>query len=229
MALIDVRPGLRVVDLGCGTGELTAQLADRLPGSDVLGIDSSAEMLARAEPLASEGLRFEHRRIEEVEGTFDLVFSHAALQWVDDHERLIPRVWSLVAAGGQLAVQVPSNHTHPTHLLIRETAAERPFIDALGGWSRTAPVLSIDAYAQLLFAAGARKITVFEKVYPHVLADADAMVEWVRGTALTPYMERLGDELAERFLAAYRAKVRVAFPGSPVFYPFRRTLFAASR
>jgi trans-aconitate 2-methyltransferase len=228
-SMITVRPGLRVVDLGCGTGELTARLGDLLPGSDVVGSDSSAEMLDRAQKLARPGLRFERRAIEDLDGSWDLVFSHAALQWVDGHERLIPDVFSHVAPGGQLAVQVPSNHHHPTHLLIKETAGAEPYRTALGGWTRTAPVLEIDHYASLLYARGADGVTVIEKVYPHVLEDADAMVEWVSGTALVPYFERLGPELRERFLDDYRERVRARFPGSPVFSPFRRTLFVATR
>jgi trans-aconitate 2-methyltransferase len=229
VALIEPRDSMTAVDLGCGTGELTARLADGLPGSDVLGIDSSAEMLDKARPLARPGLRFEQHPIEAVEGRWDLVFSHAALQWVDGHLELIPRLFAMVKPGGQLAVQVPSNHTHPTHLLIRETAGESPFVEALGGWTRQAPVLGIDAYAALLYACDAERITVFEKVYPHVLEDADAMVQWVSGTALVPYMERLPAELREPFMDAYRAKVRAHFPERPAFYPFKRTLFAAHK
>ncbi len=227
-ALIQTRSGMRVVDLGCGTGELTARLADRLPESDVLGVDASASMLAAAAPLARHGLRFEHRAIEDVNGTWDLVFSHAALQWIDGHERLIPALLALVAPGGQLAVQVPSNHDHPSHRLIVETANEPQFRDALGGWQRPLPVLAIDAYATLLHAHAASGITVIEKVYPHILADADALAEWVSGTALVPYMERLPDDLRAPFMARYRARLRQQFPDAPVFYPFRRTLFAAA-
>src|SRR5688572_13318829 len=84
--LIRVREGLRVIDLGCGTGELTARLADILPGSDVLGVDSSPAMLEKAEPLERPGLRFALMAIEAVSGEWDVVFSHAALHWVDDHE-----------------------------------------------------------------------------------------------------------------------------------------------
>ena len=228
VALIESREGMRVVDLGCGTGELTARLAARLPRSDVLGIDSSAEMLAKAARHAREGLRFEQRRIQDVEGAYDLVFSHAALQWVDGHAALIPQVFAMVAPCGQLAVQVPSNHNHVSHVLIRETASAAPFNEVLGGFVRHAPVLPIDQYAQLLFDAGAERVTVFEKVYPHVLESAEAIVTWVRGTALVPYLDRLGDR-REAFLARYTERLREVFPGSPVFYPFRRTLFAASR
>jgi trans-aconitate 2-methyltransferase len=228
-ALIDVRRGLRVIDLGCGTGELTASLAHKLYGSNVIGIDSSAEMLAEARSLARLRLRFEQQAIEEVRGQWDLVFSHAALQWVDGHDALIPRLLSLVAPRGQLAVQVPSNHNHDSHVLIRETASEEPFRAALGGWIRIAPVLAIDAYAEILYAHGATDVTVFEKIYPHMLENSDAIAEWVKGTALVPYLERLPTDLREPFMSRYREKLRSRWPESPVFYPFRRTLFAATR
>jgi trans-aconitate 2-methyltransferase len=227
--MVRVRERLSVVDLGCGTGELTRRLADAFPGSDVLGVDSSPEMLAKAAPLGRVGLRFERTAIEEVAGSWDLVFSHAALQWVEDHERLIPRVFEMVAPGGQLAVQVPSNHNHLTHTLITETAREEPFAAALGGWTRAAPVLEIDAYAAILHRLGATDITVIEKVYGHILADADALADWTSGTALVPYFERLGDELRGAFDERYRAKLRAHFRSAPLFYPFRRTLFVASK
>jgi trans-aconitate 2-methyltransferase len=229
VALIAVREGQSVVDLGCGTGELTARLAERLPGSEVLGIDSSPEMLARAEALARPGLRFERRAIEEVRGAWDLVFSHAAIHWVDDHAALVPRLLGLVRPGGQLAVQLPSNHGHPAHALIAEVAGEEPFRTGLGGWIRQAPVLRIDQYAELLFAHGGRELTVFEKVYPHVLADTGALADWTTGTALVPYFERLPEELRDPFLERYRARLSARWPTGPIFYGFRRTLFAATR
>lgn len=228
-ARIQVRDGLRVIDLGCGTGELTARLAGGLTHSQVLGIDSSPEMLAKAQALAEPGLAFERRSIEQLSGSWDIVFSHAALQWVDDHEALVPRLFGHVAPGGQIAVQLPSNHTHPSHTLIIETAAEPPFAEALGGWTRRVPVLEIDAYASLLYASGATDINVIEKAYPHVLKDADALADWTSGTVLVPYMERLPAALREGFMASYRAKLRVVFPSEPVFYPFRRTLFVATQ
>src|SRR5579859_7482872 len=120
LKLIERRENLSVIDLGCGTGELTRRLADALPGSDVVGIDSSAEMLARAEAQARPGLHFERRAIEDVDGQYDLVFSHAAIQWVDNHERLIPRLFALLRPGGQIAVQMPSNYGHYSHLALSE-------------------------------------------------------------------------------------------------------------
>jgi trans-aconitate 2-methyltransferase len=112
--------------------------------------------------------------------------------------------------------------------LIIETAREEPFQSILKGFVRIAPVLSIDEYAQLLFDLGAENIVVFGKIYPHVLEDSNAVVEWVSGTALVPYFERLGEH-REAFLAVLREKLHTAMPGSPVFYPFRRVLFSAHK
>ena len=233
LRLIDPRPGLRVIDLGCGTGELTQRLAGALPESDVVGIDSSREMLDRAAPLARPGLRFELQRIEEVvaggAGEWDVVFSHAALQWVDGHESLVPRLYGLLRPGGQIAVQMPYNFAHATHTLMWELAASAPYREALAGWSRSWPVLPAESYAELLFREGAEEITAFEKVYPHVLEDADALVDWMRGTALVPVLERLPEEQRQTFLEAYRDLLRERFPERPVFFGFRRLIFAARR
>ncbi|HEV2916007.1 MAG TPA: methyltransferase domain-containing protein [Pyrinomonadaceae bacterium] len=230
LRLVKRSEGMRVVDLGCGTGELTARLADGLPASEVTGIDSSAEMLARArEQHARRGLRFEQGSIETAVGEWDLVFSHAAIHWVEDHQSLVPRLLRLVRRGGQLAVQLPSNHGHASHTLITEVALEEPFRLALGGWTRASPVLSIEAYAELLYEHGAEEIAVFEKVYPHVLESSDAIAEWTRGTTLVPYFERLPEKLHEPFMQRYRERLSALWPASPVFYGFKRILFAATR
>lgn len=229
LALIKIRDGLRVVDLGCGTGELTRRLADELPGSEVVGIDSSPEMLERAREQAREGLRFELGTIEKVEGEWDLVFSHAAIHWVDDQRSLVARLLSLLKPGGQLVVQLPSNHGHATHTLIREIAAEEPFRTALNGWNRKSPVLSISEYAELLHQHGGQEITVLEKVYPSLLDNSDALAQWTAGSTLVPYFERLPDKLQEAFMERYGESLAALYPSSPVFYTFRRILFAATR
>lgn len=227
LKLVQVRTGLRVVDLGCGTGELTRKLADALPDSDVVGIDTSDQMLEKAAKHAHPGLRFEQGDQSDLSGEWDLIFSNAALQWSEDHAHLFPKLFARLNPGGQLAVQMPSNHEHISHRKIREAAGREPFRSALAGWVRHAPVLTVDAYAELLFHQNAEQITVFEKVYPHVLENADAVVEWISGTALVPYFERLGKEMSELFLQSLRTELRAAIPGSPVFYPFKRTLIMA--
>ncbi len=230
LALVEKRPDLKVVDLGCGTGELTRQLTDALPYSAVTGIDSSAQMLdaARAASFSSSNLHFEQGDQAQLAGEWDLIFSNAALQWSENHAELIPRLYRQLAPGGQLAVQVPSNHNHISHQIYRETASAEPFRSILKGFQRYAPVLSIDDYARLFFACGAENIIVLEKVYAHVLEDSDAVVEWISGTALVPYFERLGEH-KEEFVSAIRTKMHAALPEHPVFYPFRRTLFSARK
>jgi len=227
--LIKVRPGLRVVDLGCGTGELTRRLADRLPDSKVLGLDLSPAMLAHAREYARPGLRFARGDVRELEGTWDLIFSHAALQWVEDHERLFARLWERLAPGGQLVVQMPANHDHPTHAFLRELAQEEPFAPYFPRGGRRSPVLPVEAYAELFYRLGAAEIVACLKVYPHVLANADALVEWTKGTALIPYLEALPSDLHSAFLTRYRERLRARFPETPVFYGFKRVLLAATR
>jgi trans-aconitate 2-methyltransferase len=214
-ALIRPRDNMRVIDLGCGTGELTKKLQERLH-ADVLGLDSSAEMLAKA-PVPTV-----HGSIEQfADGSdeYDLVFSHAALHWIPDHATLIPKLLQRTKTGGQLAVQMPSNHQHRAALIIAEVA----------GWRRESPLLSIAEYADLLWAHGGRNLTVFEKVYCHEMPDADAILEWVRGTALLPYLERLGEADRPAFVDEVRARYRREFSGGPLLFGFRRTLFAATR
>jgi trans-aconitate 2-methyltransferase len=226
LALVDIRPHLKVVDLGCGTGELTRQLAGALPDSDVTGLDSSPQMLEKAAAYAGPNLRFVQGDQAKLSGEWDLIFSNAALHWTENHAELIGGLYHRLRPGGQIAVQVPSNHDHISHQVIRETASEEPFKTILNGFQRHAPVLSIDQYAQLLFDCGADDIVVFEKVYPHILEDSDAVVEWISGTACVPYFERLG-EYKEDFISVIRNKMRRELSHSPVFYPFRRTLFSA--
>lgn len=228
LALVEVRSNLKVVDLGCGTGELTRQLADRLPNSTVTGIDNSPQMLGKAASLARPGLIFEQGDQSELTGEWDLIFSNAALHWTENHSELIPQLYQRLTPGGQIAVQVPSNHNHISHQIYRETASEEMFKFILNGFQRYAPVLSIDDYARILFQCGAENIVAFEKVYAHVLENADAVVEWISGTALVPYFERLG-EYKDEFVRVIRTKMRAAMPDSPVFYPFRRTFFSARK
>lgn len=230
LKLVEIRPHIKAIDLGCGTGELTRVLADALPESNVTGLDSSSQMLnaARAASYSSSNLKFEQGDLSALTGSWDLIFSNAAIQWSEDHENLIPQIFSTLNPGGQLCVQIPSNHNHISHLLIRETAKEAPFNKILNNFERIAPVLSIDQYAKILFDQNAKDIIVFEKIYPHVLENSDAVVEWISGTALVPYFERLAEHKTE-FVAVLQTKMKKALPESPLLYPFRRILFSAKK
>ena len=231
LKLVIVKQGLSVIDLGCGTGELTRRLADYLPGSKVLGIDSSVDMLKEANAFSRKDLVFEQYSIEDIlrqDRKWDLVFSNAAIQWMDNHKILLPAIISCVNAGGQLAIQLPSNHDHVTHRLLDTIALKEPYTSALQGWIRTVSTLSIEAYAQILFDHGAENIIVFEKVYPHVLQDANALYNWMSGTALIRYLDRLPADLQAGFAAEYKKQLGETFTSSPVFYPFKRILLSAN-
>ena len=228
LALVEARPRLKVIDLGCGTGELTRHLADQLPESEVTGLDNSQEMLDKAASFQRPGLVFVKGDQSALTGEWDLIFSNAALQWSENHAELIPYLFRKLAPGGQIAVQIPSNHNHISHQIYRQTADEEMFKFILNGFQRFSPVLKIDDYARIFFQCGAENIVVFEKVHPHVLEDADAVVEWISGTALIPYFERLGKHKDE-FVQSIREKMRAAMPDRPVFYPFRRILFSARK
>jgi len=229
--LVKVKPALQAIDLGCGTGELTRKLADALPGSTVLGIDSSQEMLNDAAAFQNEQLSFKKRTIEEQLGSgekYDLVFSNAAIQWLSNHQALYPQIISTVKPGGQLVVQIPSNHRHFTHTTLIDIASTPPFSEVLKGFTRVSPVMDIEEYAKLFFQHGGTEITVYEKIYPHVLKDADALFDWVSGTAMIPYVEKLPEDVRQSFIATYKERLRNEFKGSPVFYPFKRTIMAAT-
>lgn len=230
LALLKVQPGLEVIDLGCGTGELTGKLADTVPGSNVLGVDSSEEMLGKSRQIGGSTLNFECISIEnqlEKEQQWDVVFSNAALQWVPDHETLFPRIMTKIKPGGQLLVQMPSQHHNITNHLLNELATQGPFASVFAGWNRLSPVLELDHYAQLLFENGSKSMQVFEKIYPLILKDVDELLTWVSGTALIPYLERLPESLKAPFLENYKAVLASHFPKTPVFYPFKRTLIWA--
>lgn len=223
---------MSVIDLGCGTGEITRMLADALPDPVTRGIDSSKEMLDRARRVNDPRIEFELASIEACftdDRRYDLVFSNAALHWLDDHERLIGHLAAMLHQGGQLAVQMPSNHHHYTQTLLQDIASTPPFAAALGGWVRLSPVLDSSRYAELLFEAGLSSITVFEKIYPHVLPDAEALFDWISGTTLLPYLDRLPNELHASFTATYRSALRQRTPERPVFFPFRRLFLSAAR
>jgi trans-aconitate 2-methyltransferase len=233
LGLVCPRPDMRVVDLGCGSGELTRILHQRLGARDTLGIDSSTSMLARAREIAGDGLRFEQGDIADFVPTaiYDLVFSNAALHWVPDHPALFARLRDGLVAGGQLAVHVPANFDHPSHRTANEVAAEPPFREALAGWQPpVSRVLEPDQYAALLARLGFVEQHVRLQVYGHRLAAPEEIVEWVKATLLTDYRRRLSAELYERFVARYRKCLLGRVENTrPHFFSFKRILLWAQR
>jgi trans-aconitate 2-methyltransferase len=230
--LVEPRPGMRVVDLGCGTGELTQVLHRRLAARETIGVDTSPAMLAKTAAHAGDGLAFREGNIGAfaAEREYDLVFSNAALHWIPDHETLLPRLAAALTPTGQLAVQAPANDDHPSHATAVAVAREEPFRELLGGHTRQSPVLAPEAYAALLYRLGFPRQHVRMQVYAHELESREAVVEWVRGSVLTDYERRLPPEVWPRFLERYRERLLPQLEDArPFFYPFKRVLFWASR
>ena len=231
LGLVRPRPGMRVVDLGCGTGELTAEAHRALGARETIGLDSSPAMLERARRHEGGGLSFLQGDLGAFAGEgLDLVLSNAALHWVPDHRALLGRLTRALGADGQLAVQVPANHDHPSHRIAAEIARQAPFAAALGGHTRGKPVLEPEEYASVLFRLGYRQQHVRLQVYGHPLASREEVVHWVSGTLLTDYQKRLTAEQWGRFLAAYRERLLGALPDErPYFYAYKRILFWGQR
>lgn len=229
VSAIERRPDLKVVDLGCGTGQLTRALHEELGAAQTVGIDNSEAMLSRSEP--SDGVSFVLQDIEaflKSRERYDLIFSNAALHWIPDHPRAFAELTSRLNPGGQLAVQVPSNDDQPSHLIARQIAMEDRFYDAMSGDVNETTVLRPEEYAVLLHRLGYSRQTVRLSVYGHMLPSRDSVVDWVRGTTMTRYESRLGSEDFERFLDRYRTRLFQELEDEkPFFYPFKRILIWA--
>lgn len=230
--LVTPIPGGRAVDLGCGTGELTAELHRRTGATETLGIDSSEAMLAKAAPHAGGGLRFERGDIAAFAPSepFDLVFSNAAYHWVPDHPELLARLTRTVKPGGQLAFQVPDNFDHPSHRAAEQVAAEEPFASALGGSAHPRNVLAPEAYAAILDRLGYREQSVRLQIYGQHLDSREGIVAWVEGSLLSEYRRRFSPELYASFLECYREALFAMVPDEhPCFFTYRRILARARR
>jgi len=224
------RPFRSIVDLGCGSGELTVALSDRWPDAAVTGLDNSPQMLAKATPLSRPGrLEFSAGAIEDFDEPADLIFSNAALQWTSDHESLFPRLAGLVADGGAFAVQMPHSFDQPSHLILEEIARSGAWAERLRSWGRM-KVKPVAWYAGMLMDLGF-EVDAWETTYYFVLQGEDPVLEWVKGTSLQPILTLLEPEDRQAFTAEYAARLREAYPATPkgTVYPFKRIFFVATR
>jgi trans-aconitate 2-methyltransferase len=219
-----------VVDLGCGDGELTATLARRWPAATVLGLDSSAEMLARA-PAGGPGLGFVLGDLAEwqPDRPIDVLLSNAAVQWVPNHPDLLPRWVGWLAPGGWLAFQVPGNYQSPSFDLLREQVRGPRWRNRVPDIPQTR-VLEPAAYLDRLARLGLA-VDAWETTYLHVLAGPDPVLEWTRGTALRPVLSALPAGEAEEFTREYGVRLRAAYPATEygTVFPFRRIFVVAHR
>jgi trans-aconitate 2-methyltransferase len=227
------RPGL-VVDLGCGPGNLTATLASRWPDAEVLGIDSSAEMIASARQLGEtpERLSFAPGDVRSwrPDRPADVIVSNAVLQWVPGHEELLPSLIAALAPGGWLAFQVPGNFDQPSHVILRELAASERWRGMLSGAPLNRQTADPARYADILGLLGCA-VDAWETTYLHVLPGEDPVLEWYKGSGLRPVLAALEPGAAEAFLAEYGERMRSAYPRRPygTVLPFRRVFVVAQR
>jgi len=215
------------IDVGCGTGEQTHILSEKFEHAEFLGIDSSAEMLAEAVQFQNERLRFLKIPVEDLIRTdekYDLIFSNAALQWSDDHQVLFPKLLSLLSEKGQFAVQMPVQSENILNKILFQLASEEPFRTQLGSWNRVSPVLSIDEYAQILFDAGLKDLNISVKVYPIIADDYEKLYQFISGSALIPYVEKLDEVDKEKFITEYKKRISEQFNNFPAIYAFKRLL-----
>jgi trans-aconitate 2-methyltransferase len=231
IARIELEDPRSIIDLGCGPGNSTVLLARRWPWADLTGLDNSPQMIERARVefpnfkwlLADAGSFMPERR-------WDLVFSNAAIQWIDHHEKLLPQLFALVNSGGALAVQVPANNDSPLHQSLLAAAAREPWRAHVASCARLLTYLPARFYFDLLSPL-ARRLDVWETVYYHALPSHQALIEWYRGTGMRPFVERLGNDNERALFEAEVLKGCLAqYPLSTngkVLYPFKRLFFVA--
>jgi len=231
-------PGL-VADLGCGPGQLTATLADRWPGAEVLGVDSSAEMIEAARALPGSERRGPARRLSfavadvrewQPERPADVIISNAVLQWVPDHLELLTRWAGLLSTGGWLAFQVPGNDDQPSQTILRDLARSKSWRSLLADVPLNRQAADPADYLALLAGAGCQA-DAWETTYLHVLHGEDPVLDWYKGSALRPVISALPPGQAAEFVADYGARVREAYPPAPygTVLPFRRVFVVATR
>jgi trans-aconitate 2-methyltransferase len=231
MGRIPLEHAGRVVDLGCGTGSMTVLLKQRFADADVLGVDGAGTMLAKARE-AAPNCRFE-------QGDFatwtpssppDLIFSNAALHWAAGHETLFPRLLSLLAPHGVLAVQMPSMHDAPLRELQNEVARHGPWSVHLGEAGYARGLLPVAMYYDIIRPLVAT-LDIWETTYLHVLTGDDAVTEWAAGSSLRPFLDKLPSDLIGAFRAAYSVALQPHYPRRPdgtTLLPFKR-LFLVGR
>jgi trans-aconitate 2-methyltransferase len=218
-----------VVDLGCGTGHLTGTLAERWPGADVVGVDNSAEMIAKAEPLSRPRLRFELADLRhwKPDRPIDVIISNAALHWAPEQLDVLRSLTQLLTPGGWLAFQVPGNFGSQSHVVLYELMDSQRWRTYLGGVPRPA-VPDAATYLDVLAECGLA-VDAWETTYLHVLQGEDAVLQWMSGTALRPVLAGLPGRQRDEFLHEYAARLRDVYEPRPygTVLPYRRIFVVA--
>jgi trans-aconitate 2-methyltransferase len=203
----------RAADLGCGPGNSTELLVERFPDAEVIGVDSSPDMLRQA--------RERLPRCSFVEGDLatwmpaagtDLLFGNAVFHWVPDHPKVLARLLQALPDGGVLAVQMPDNTSEPALMLMESVAASGPWAAAIakaGGMRYDLP--RPEHYYDLLRPL-CRHLDIWHTHYNHLMKDAAGVVEWFKGSSLRPYLAALDGPTRAAFTARYTDEIARAYP-----------------
>ena len=231
LARVPLTAPRRIVDLGCGPGNSTALILSRYPNADVLGVDSSEEMLAQAREALPHA-RFEAGDFEtwSPREASDLIYTNAALHWAADPLAVTTRLFQSLAPGGVLALQVPQNFDKPSHIEMRTAAKDGPWAAKLEGVFQPL-MLNAHDYARALAPLGAG-LDIWTTAYLHIFDGADSVLKWISGSALRPYFERLDDNERASFEANLAARLRKVYPPEPdgrTYFPFHRLFVIATR
>jgi trans-aconitate 2-methyltransferase len=233
VARIPIAEVLSAADIGCGPGNSTEILRERYPQARIIGLDSSSDMIEAARKRIPD-IAFE---VADIRGwrpkePLDVILANAVLQWVPDHEVRFPALMAKLGPRGALAVQMPDNLDEPSHRLMRDVASNGPWVaklrDAAAARAERHPA---DWYFRLLRAHAAR-VDVWRTTYFHPLAGAPAIVEWLKGTGLRPFLDPLDESEREAFLARYEEAIAKAYPAETdgaVLLPFPRLFVVATR
>lgn len=232
VAAIPLASAHAAVDLGCGPGNSTEVLAERFPDATVTGLDSSDDMLRDArQRLPNVAFELADIGAWNPAQTYDVILANASLQWVPDHAALYPRLVSRLNAGGVLAVQTPDNLEEPAHRLAREIAASSEWASRIGGV--THPDRHPAAYYFELLRPHCAEVDVWRTTYHHPLVGGHgAVVEWFKGSALRPYLQKLDEAAQQAFLETYLRAISQAYPAlddGTVLLPFPRLFIVATR
>lgn len=222
------------IDLGCGPGNSTEVLAARYPQARIAGIDSSADMIdAARRRLPGISFAVGDLRTWSDDGPFDVILANAVLQWVPEHESLLPSLIEKLTPGGALAVQMPDNLQEPAHQLMRELAVQGPWAEKLADAAAARPALASTTWYYELLRPLCAKVDLWRTTYHHPLAGgAAAVVGWFKGSGLRPFLDPLNDSERGAFLELYTTAIERAYPstaGGGVLLPFPRMFWVATR
>lgn len=233
LARVPLQEAAQVTDLGCGAGSVTPYLRHGFPNADIQGVDHSPEMLGAARTVHRDIAHWVQADVArwQPNQAQDLIFSNAALHWLDGHDVLFPRLMGFVKPGGVLAVQMPDQFDQPSHVLMRETAADGPWAQTLIPVLRPAPVAEAGRYYDWLKPECA-SVDIWRTTYVQQLQGDDAVLDWIASTALKPLLEALPPAQVQPFRETLAARLREAYPkcaDGVTLFAFQRLFIVAVR